>query len=67
MATEAILVGMLFFNLEMLLLFTLDIGTLYKRLFNHRPIIQNEVNFFVKEFEVYNQCACVDLASVYIV
>lgn len=25
---------------------------LYKRLFNHRPIIQNEVHYFVREFEV---------------
>ena len=36
------------------LLFSLgpDVGLLYKRLFNHRPIIQNEVHYFVREFEV---------------
>ena len=30
----------------------LDAGTIYKRLLNHRPVIQNEVHYFVKEFEV---------------
>ena len=32
----------------------LDAGTIYKRLLNHRPVIQNEVHYFVKEFEVNN-------------
>ena len=29
-----------------------DVGLIYKRLFNHRPVIQNEVHLFTKEFEV---------------
>ena len=29
-----------------------DIGDIYKRLLNHRPVIQNEVYYFVREFEV---------------
>lgn len=29
-----------------------DVGVIYKRLLNHRPVIQNEVHHFVKEFEV---------------
>jgi len=28
-----------------------DVGVIYKRLLNHRPVIQNEVHHFVKEFE----------------
>lgn len=28
-----------------------DVGMLYKRLFNHRPIIQNELHYFVRELE----------------
>lgn len=32
--------------------FVLDVGDLYKRLLNHRPVIQNEVHYFLKEFEV---------------
>lgn len=42
MATEAILA---------------DVGALYKRLFNHRPLIQNEVHYFVKEFETKREDA----------
>ena len=29
-----------------------DIGAIYKRIFNHRAIIQNEILFFIEEFEV---------------
>lgn len=29
-----------------------DVGSIYKRLFNHRPVLQNEVHYFVQEFEV---------------
>ena len=29
-----------------------DIGAIYKRIFNHRAIIQNEIQFFIEEFEV---------------
>ena len=36
-----------------LCLYAADVGNLYKRLLNHRPVIQNEVHFFLKEFEVY--------------
>lgn len=33
------------------------VSAIYKRLLNHRPVIQNEVQFFVKEFEVgYSLC-----------
>jgi hypothetical protein len=29
-----------------------DAGVIYKRFFNHRPVIQNEVYYYVQEFEV---------------
>ncbi|XP_019850541.1 PREDICTED: biogenesis of lysosome-related organelles complex 1 subunit 5-like isoform X2 [Amphimedon queenslandica] len=28
-----------------------DAGSIYKRLLNHRPVLQNEVHYFVQEFE----------------
>ncbi|XP_013775669.1 biogenesis of lysosome-related organelles complex 1 subunit 5-like isoform X2 [Limulus polyphemus] len=28
-----------------------DIGEIYARLFDHRPFVQGEINFFLKEFE----------------
>ncbi|CAI8024045.1 Biogenesis of lysosome-related organelles complex 1 subunit 5, partial [Geodia barretti] len=47
-----------------------DVGTIYKRLFHHRPVIQNEVHLFVREFEVKRgnsdlQClqSCVSMVS----
>ena len=30
----------------------IDAGIIYKRLFHHRPVIQNEVHLFMREFEV---------------
>lgn len=27
-------------------------GSIYKRLLNHRPVLQNEVHLFIQEFEV---------------
>ena len=28
------------------------VGVVYKRLLSHRPVVQNQVHYFVKEFEV---------------
>lgn len=58
MATEAILAGkeLIFCSIGWFLFLDpllTDVGMLYKRLFNHRPIIQNEVHYFVREFEVF--------------
>lgn len=30
----------------------LDVGEIYSRLLDHRPVIQGEIRYFVKEFEV---------------
>lgn len=60
MATDAIIAGK---NIDISLYpgtrykkvylpFFVDAGIIYKRLLNHRPVIQNEVHYFVKEFEV---------------
>ena len=59
MATEAIISGIVTlqdsekckFPLKLRYSIT-DVGIIYKRLLNHRPVIQNEVHYFVKEFEV---------------
>lgn len=29
-----------------------DVGEIYSRLLDHRPVIQGEIRYFVKEFEV---------------
>ena len=56
MATEAIISGELFSlsdqQSKILAVFA-DVGAIYKRLFHHRPVIQNEVHLFVREFEVF--------------
>lgn len=47
-------------------LLIIDVGMLYKRLFNHRPIIQNEVHYFVREFEVIGiTCHALMLVGLY--
>lgn len=59
MATEFVISGkssmsavLLYVYIYIFPQFSLDAGTIYKRLLNHRPVIQNEVHYFVKEFEV---------------
>ena len=61
MATEAIIsgIGIVLYRTQEKCKFPLklrysitDVGIIYKRLLNHRPVIQNEVHYFVKEFEV---------------
>jgi Organelle biogenesis, Muted-like protein len=32
----------------------LDCGEAYSRIFNHRPVLQGEINFLLREFEVRN-------------
>lgn len=42
---------------DFVVVFCTDVGSIYKRLFNHRPVLQNEVHYFVHEFEVgLTQC-----------
>lgn len=39
----------------------LDVGEIYSRLLDHRPVIQGEIRYFVKEFEV---SICILLGAV---
>ncbi|CAH1772353.1 unnamed protein product [Owenia fusiformis] len=32
-----------------------DVGEIYSRLFDHKPVIQGEINYFIKEFEEKRQ------------
>lgn len=34
------------------LLSFIDVGEIYSRLLDHRPVIQGEMRYFIKEFEV---------------
>lgn len=33
-------------------IYLLDVGEIYSRLLDHRPVIQGEIRYFIKEFEV---------------
>ena len=64
MATDLIISGIkstlksLMYPMQYCIIINLDAGLIYKRLLNHRPVIQNEVHYFVKEFEVsHSHCA----------
>lgn len=52
MATDVIISGKDSFTPLLLNTYFIDAGAIYKRLFNHRPVVQNEVHYFVQEFEV---------------
>lgn len=41
----------------------LDVGEIYSRLLDHRPVIQGEIRYFVKEFEV-SVCVLLGLHAV---
>lgn len=41
----------------------LDVGEIYSRLLDHRPVIQGEIRYFVKEFEV-SICILLDAVTV---
>jgi len=30
-----------------------ECGEVYSRLFDHKPVVRGEINFFVREFEVF--------------
>jgi len=45
MESERKIKNLIFVNL-------LDVGEIYSRLLDHRPVIQGEIRYFVKEFEV---------------
>lgn len=42
----------------------LDLGEVYSRLLDHRPVIQGEIRYFVKEFEV-SICILMDSGAVW--
>jgi len=52
---------MFFWVTRYILLFSVlfsEFGEIYGRLFDHKPVVRGEVNFFLREFEVYKQYLC---------
>ena len=54
------------YPIQYCIIMNLDAGLIYKRLLNHRPVIQNEVHYFVKEFEVSHSHSTVHEQFMYI-
>jgi len=42
------------FNFIDFFLLLTECGEVYGRLFDHKPVIRGEINFFLREFEVLN-------------
>jgi len=43
-----------------------ECGEVYSRLFDHKPVVRGEINFFLREFEVVQTVLNITLLYTYI-